>query len=141
MKGFLLDTNVISEVTKTQPNLQVVTFLTRSDELWLPTIAWHELEFGLQLMPQRSLRRDQLRAILRKFVAEYEDRVLSLDRTGAEWAAQFRAQARRSGRVLDLGDALIAGTAKAHDLAVATRNIGDFDGLDVEVADPWQILP
>ena len=44
----------------------------------------------------------------------------------------------RSGRVLDLGDALIAGTAKAHGLALATRNTADFAGLDVEVANPWE---
>ena len=140
MKGFLLDTNVISEVTKNRPNPQVVAFLTGSHELWLPAIAWHELEFGLRLMPQGS-RRDQLQATLWEFVAEYRDRILPLDRTGAEWAAQFRAQAHRSGRVLDLGDALIAGTAKAHDLAVATRNTIDFDGLGVKVIDPWQPLP
>ncbi len=76
-----------------------------------------------------------------EFMAEYRDRILPLDRTGAEWAAQLRAQARRSGRMLDLGDALIAGMAKAHDLAVATRNIVDFEGLDVEVADLGQTLP
>ncbi|MDE2742275.1 MAG: hypothetical protein OXI58_11860, partial [Gemmatimonadota bacterium] len=61
-----------------------------------------------------------------------------LERTGAERAAQFRAQAHRSGRVLDLGDALIAGTAKVHGLSVATRNVGDFAGLDVDVINPWE---
>jgi len=63
---------------------------------------------------------------------------LPLDRIGAERAAQFRAQAHRSGRVLDLGDALIAGTAKVHSLSVATRNVGDFADLDVDVINPWE---
>ena len=45
---------------------------------------------------------------------------------------------KKSGRVLDLGDALIAGTAKTRDLCVATRNIGDFAGLDVKVTNPWK---
>ena len=49
----------------------------------------------------------------------------------------MRVQAQRAGRVLHLADALIAGTAMAHDLAVATRNVGDFEGLDVPVINPW----
>ena len=69
---------------------------------------------------------------------EYEDRILPLDRTGAEWAARFRALAQRSGHTLDLGDALIAGTAKAHDLAVATCNTTDFQSVDVDLVNPWE---
>ena len=42
-------------------------------------------------------------------------------------------------RALEVGDALIAGTAKAHDLAVATRNVADFQRLDVEVVNPWDV--
>ena len=60
-----------------------------------------------------------------------------LERNGAEWAAEFRVQAQSSGRTLELGDALIAGIARANDLAVATRNITDFNGLDVKVVNPW----
>ena len=61
-----------------------------------------------------------------------------MDRAGAEWAAEFRASARRSGRTVDLGDVLIAGIAKANALAVATRNVGDFGPLDIEVINPWE---
>ena len=50
----------------------------------------------------------------------------------------LRAQARRLGRVLHLADALIAGTAKAHDFAVVTRNAVDFEGLEVDVVNPWE---
>ncbi len=96
---------------KNRPHPQVVAFLTGPREVWLPVIAWHELEFGLRLMPPGS-RRDRLQATLWEFVAEYRNRILPLDRTGAEWAAQFRARARYSGRVLDLGDVLIAGDSQ-----------------------------
>ncbi|MYB45968.1 MAG: type II toxin-antitoxin system VapC family toxin [Acidimicrobiia bacterium] len=67
----------------------------------------------------------------------YEDCTLTLDRIGAEWSARFRAQARRSGQVLDLGDALIAGTARAHNLTIATRNVADFRYVAIDVFDPW----
>ena len=77
-------------------------------------------------------------AVLSEFVTEYEDRILPLDRIAGEWAARFRAERYRSGRVLDLGDALIAGTARAHELSLATRNVRDFDRLGVEVTNPWE---
>lgn len=71
-------------------------------------------------------------------MTEYADRVLPLERREAESAAELRATAQRSGRVLHLGDALIAGTAKAHGLLIATRNVSDFDGLDADVTNPWE---
>ena len=137
MKGFLLDTNVVSEPTRDAPDPRVVAFLSRHDELWLSAIVLHELEFGLGLLPP-GRRRDGIDAALSAFVALYEDRILPLGRAEASHAAALRARARRSGRVLDLGDALIAGTASAHDLAVATRNVRDFEGLGLDLVDPWQ---
>ena len=137
MIGFLLDTNVVSELTRDRPERRVIAFLSEQPELWLPTLVVHELEFGLQLLPPGT-RRNGLRAVMAAFITEYEDRIVPLDRIGAEWAARFRARMHRSGRVLDLGDALIAGTAKAHNLSLATRNVRDFDGLDVDVTNPWE---
>ncbi len=136
MSGFLLDTNVVSELTKNVPDSRVVAFLAGQDDLWLSTIVLHELDFGLRLLPLGH-RRDRTSAALSAFVSEYEDRILPVDRLEAEQAAALRAQARRSGRVLNLADALIAGTAKAHGLGVATRNAADFQDLDVYVTSPW----
>ena len=137
MSGYVLDTNVISETTRELPDARVVAFLTQSDDAWLPSVVVHELEFGLRLLAPGQ-RRDRLVAAHERILARYGGRILSLDRAGAEWAARFRADARMSGRVIDLGDALIAGTAKANDLAVATRNVRDFEALDVEVVNPWE---
>ena len=137
MSGYLLDTNVISETMRRVPDVRVVTFLAEHDDLWLSSIVVHELEYGVRRLPQ-GRRRSGLEADLLRLTTEYEDRILPLDRTGAEWAARFRALAQRSGHTLDLGDALIAGTAKAHDLALATRNITDFHGVDVDLVNPWE---
>ena len=137
MSGYLIDTNVVSELTKASPDPGVIAFLSEREDLWLSSIMLHELEFGLQCLPQ-GRRRDDLRQVLSDFITEFEDRILSLERVEAEWAARLRAAAHRSGRVLHLGDALIGGTAKVHGLSVATRNVRDFDGLDVNVANPWQ---
>lgn len=137
MTGFLLDTNVVSELTRERPAPRVISFLSEQPDLWLTTLVLHELEYGLELLPPGA-RRDGLEAVLAAFIAEYDDRILPLDRIAAEWAARFRARAHRSGQVLDLGDALIAGTAKAHDLSLATRNVRDFDRVDVDVVNPWE---
>ena len=136
MSGYLLDTNVVSETMRSAPNSRVAAFLVKNDGLWLSSMVIHELEYGVRCLPQGN-RRAMLRRDLQRLVSEYEDRILPLDKAGTRWAAQFRAQERRSGRTLDLGDALVAGTARAHDLALATRNIADFEHLDVDLVNPW----
>ena len=136
MIGYLLDTNVISEIMRSAPHPGVVSFLSEREDLWLSSIVIHELEYGVRRMPQ-GRRRGRLEAELSRLFREYEHSILPLEQNGAEWAAEFRVQAQSSGRSLELGDALIAGIARANDLAVATRNITDFDGLDVEVVNPW----
>lgn len=136
MIGYLLDTNVVSELTKPTPESQVITFLTEQYDLWLSIIVLHELEFGVQKMPDGQ-RRDRVSALYRNFIDRHASRVLPVERAVAERAAQLRAQARRAGRVLKLADALIAGTAATHGLSVATRNIRDFVDLGVDVTNPW----
>ena len=137
MNGYLLDTNVVSELTNDVPFPAVVAFLAGRDDLWLASVVIHELEYGLQLLPE-GRRRDRLLTSHLDILSRYGDRILPLDRAGAEWAASLRVEARRSGRTLDLGDALIAGIAKANNLVIATRNVRDFDGIGIEVFNPWE---
>lgn len=138
MSGFLLDTNVISELTKDAPHSRVTLFLADVENLWLSAIVLHELDFGVELLPP-GRRRERIRAALSAFVSEYADRVLPVGWPEAARAAALRARAHRAGRVLDMGDALIAGTAMSHDLSIATRNVRDFDGLDIDVVNPWDV--
>ncbi len=139
MSGALLDTNVVSEIMRPVPDPRVLTFLTEEPDLWLSAIVIHELEFGLARLPPGG-RRDRMRAVMVGFTNMYEDRVLPLQRTEAEQAALLRVKARQSGRTLLLADALIAGTAVVNGLSVATRNIADFEYLDVGVINPWEGL-
>lgn len=137
MIGYLLDTNVVSELTNEVPDSGVVAFLVENDDLWLSSVTVHELEYGVRLLPEGQ-RRERLYSSLLGIMAIYADHVLPLDRAAAESAATLRADARRVGQTLDLGDALIAGIALANDLAVVTRNVRDFDGLGVELVNPWR---
>ena len=140
MSGYLLDTNVISELTNASPNSGVVDFLSDQDDLWMSSVVLHDLELGLQLLPQGT-GRDGLRRALGELTSEFGDRILPLDRREAEWAARLGAQARLAGHLPHAGAALLAGTAKAHDLAIATRDVQNFDGLDVAVMNPWEHAP
>ena len=139
MSGYLLDTNVVSELTKEPPAPQVIAFLTQQHDLWLSVIIVHELEFGVQNMPGGQ-RRDSVSAFYRIFIDRHTSRILPVDRAVAERAAQLRARARRAGRDLKLADALIAGTAVTHRLSVATRNVRDFVDFGVDVTNPWNPL-
>ena len=137
MSGYLIDANVVSELTKDPPASQVIAFLTQQHDLWLSAILVHELEFGVQNMPSGQ-RRDRVSAFYRIFIDRHTSRILPVDRAVAERAAQLRAQARHAGHTLHLADALIAGTAIVHNLILATRNVKDFAALDVDVVNPWE---
>lgn len=140
MRGHLLDTSVISELTKASPNTGVLAFLSEHDDLWLSSVVLHELELGLQLLaPGQGL--DELRRALGELTSEFGDRILPLGHREAEWAARLGAQARLAGHVPRADEALLSGIAKEHDLAIATCNERDFDGLDVAVMNPWVGAP
>ncbi|MEE9336559.1 MAG: PIN domain-containing protein [Methylococcaceae bacterium] len=134
--AFLLDTNVISELVKPAPNKNVVKFLSTMDSAWLSIISLHELTYGLRLLPEGK-RLVELDEKLQQLLSEYSDWIIPVNQAEANQAALFRVQAKNQGRVIHLADALIAGTAKVHDLSVVTRNVDDFLGIDVGVANPW----
>ncbi len=136
MSGFLLDTNVVSEPTKNDPDPQVLDFLTRTQDVWLSVIVILELERGVHQTPH-GRRRYRLRSWLTELVAGFEDRIASIDRSAAEFAAVFQARTHEQGGQLKLDDALIAGTAMARNMTVVTRNVKDFDGLGVDILNPW----
>lgn len=68
---------------------------------------------------------------------ELEDRVLPFDAQASRCAADIAARRRMAGRPVDFQDTEIAGIAVAHGAAIATRNVGHFDDLDVEIVNPW----
>ena len=137
MSGYLLDTNVVSETAKRNPNPGVVDFLTARDDLWLSAIVVGELELGVQLLPE-GRRRNELASWLSMLLGEFGERMLPVKNEEAQWAATFRARTHRRGAELALADALIAGTAKANDLFVLTRNVRDFANLGIDVVNPWE---
>ena len=141
MTGFLLDTNVLSEMLKPAPDSRVSEFLrARHHRLWLSVVVLYELEYGVRLLPA-GRRRVQLATQVEGLIANHEDRILPVSRETAHRAARLRARARRAGRPAQTADALIAGTAETASLAVATRNTAHFAPFGVESIDPWTGQP
>lgn len=136
MKGILVDTDVISELTGDAPDSQIISFLVEHDELWLSTIVVHELKLGMELLPLGN-RRDRIYSAITDLISQYSDRILVVGDSEATQASKYRAQRHRTGRILDLGDALIAGTAKVNGLALATRSVRDFEHLELELINTW----
>ena len=136
MTQYLLDTNVISETSRRQPNVQVLEWIRLLPLLRLPAVVVYELAAGIRRLPTGKRRRflEQWFADLMALDCE----VLPLDRGAALACADLEATARHQKRVIEHRDLLILGTAKAHELGVATRNIAHFRGLSVPVYDPFE---
>lgn len=136
MSGYLLDTSVISEIARPKRDPRVTTFLETLDDAFISVVTLHELAFGLERLEPGSRRR-MLTDAVERFPALYRDRLLSIGAAEARSAAVLRAGRQGRGRTLHLADALIAATALTNGLVLATRNVGDFEGLGVPLFDPW----
>ncbi len=138
MSGFLLDTNVVSEMTKANPYPIVAELMATRRDLWISVIVIHELRYGISILDE-GRRRTELIVWLSQIMNSFRGRILSLDQQSAELAASLRAQARRNGRTLNIPDApLIAGTAAARAMTLMTRNVRDFRDLDIDLVNPWE---
>ena len=129
-RGWLIDTNIVSEWVKPGPDAGIVSWLDAADEdrIFLSDVSLAEIRFGVERQaPGR--RRNRLDLWLRdEPLARFEGRVVPVNEQVADACGRLLARARRRGRSLGAMDALIAVTCLASDLALATRNIGDSTG-------------
>ena len=134
MSGYLLDTNVVSELRKAKPHGGVIAWLAtlREEQVSISAVTLSELQTGVEM----TRRQDPAKA------AEIEDWIERLTVTYQIIPMDlkcFREYARSMiGKPDELiEDAMIAATAKVHGLIVATRNERDFRHFDVEVMNPF----
>jgi toxin FitB len=139
--SFLLDTNVVSEWVKPQPNAGVITWLDDADEdrLFLSVVTLAELRRGIERLAV-GRRRKRLDDWLRdELPLRFEGRVLPIDAPIAETWGRLVARSEAAGRTIGVMDAFIAATAVAHDLTLVTRNVSDFKGVFRSVLNPWKL--
>ena len=140
MSGFLLDTNIPSELLRPRPDEKVTAWLERQPKelLFLSVVTMGELCKGATLLGQ-GLRRTQLeRAIHETVPSWFEGRMLPVTRLIAERWGVFDGERQLAGRPLNIADGIIAATAFWHGLTLVTRNVKDFEGLAVTVLNPWE---
>ena len=130
----LVDANVLSEATKTEPDPRVVEWLRRNERsIVVDPIVLGEVRFGILLLA-RGARRNELESWFEQGVGQIQ--CLPWDSAvGIRWA-QLLADLRRRGRPMSIKDSLIAATALAHDLALVTLNQRDFKPARVRLVDP-----
>ena len=135
----ILDTNVVSEPLKALPEPAVLDWLNAQnpETLYLTTVTLAELLAGVEVMPA-GLRRTQLnQALIAQMIPLFEDRILSFDRQAARVFAQINASAQAAGNPISFADCAIAAIASARGFMLATRNVRDFKGSNIEILNPW----
>ena len=136
----LLDTNVISEPQRREPNARVLEWIDAPalETLYLSAITVAELRASIALMPTGK-RRDSLHDNLEKrLLPMFANRVLSFDMACTKAYAELLAKCRAAGFAVETADAFIAAVALANGFAVATRDTRPFEAVGVNVINPWQ---
>lgn len=137
MTRYLLDTVAVSELRRDARRMHPAFALWQQDvgDVWLSVITLNELRYGMRMVKRKD---EPFAAILEQWYAQLiaqpqRFRILDVDRSIAELAADFRAAHGTS-----VEDSLIAATAQVHNLTVATRNTTHFAACGVEIENPWE---
>ena len=135
----VLDTNVISETLKHEPDRAVLAWLdSLTDDVALTSITVGELFTGIRQMPEGRRRDALLAAVETDFDKFDHDVLLPFDDAAARTYARLHEACRLNGRALSTEDGMIASTALVNGAVLATRNTKDFEGFGLRLIDPWQ---
>ncbi len=134
--SYLIDTNVLSELRRPQPDPQVARWMQErpATTLYLSVLTLGELRKGVEGLADTRRKRRLLDWLEVDLPAYFKGRVVSVDATTADRWGRLLARARRP---LPAIDSLLAATAMAHGLTLVTRNLKDFQYPDLQVLNPW----
>jgi predicted nucleic acid-binding protein len=136
----LLDTNVISEPLRREPEPGVIEWIDAQalETLYLSAITVAELRSGIALLPAGKRRTGLLENLERRVLPLFTGRVLPFDLPCTQTYAELIAKAQKAGLAIATADGFIAATAAANGLAVATRDTSPFEAAGVTVINPWK---
>jgi len=135
----VLDTNVVSELMRREPDPEVMTWIARQPMagVFTTTLTQAEIFYGLALLPE-GRRRDELLAAARAmFDVDLAGRVLPFDTDAAGAYPEIAAGRKLAGKPISQIDAQIAAIVRSRGARLATRNIRDFADCGITIADPW----
>ena len=135
----VLDTNVVSELMRPSPAPAVEQWVaTRpAASLFFSAVGEAELRYGVAILAagrRRAALASAIEAMLRE---DFAGRVLPFDSAAARTYAEIAASRRATGRPVAQADVQIAAIARSRGMALATRNVRDFEGMGIELLDPW----
>ena len=135
----VLDTNVVSELMRAEPDAQVVSWLDarQPDLLWLTSINVAELLYGLARLPDGARKRALAPAMASMLEQDFAGRILSFDVEAATVFASLAAERESMGQPVSQADAQIASICLVHQAQLATRNTRHFEGLGLVLLNPW----
>ncbi len=135
----VLDTNVLSELIRAQPDSKVAAWLSQQarSQLFTTAISRGEMVFGVLVLPIGERRQRLQQEVQAIFDIDMAGRVLPYDGDAADAHATFAAARRAQGRPVAMPDAMIAGIARSRGATLATRNLRDFEGCGITLVDPW----
>ena len=139
MSGWLLDTNVLSELRRQRPAPSVVDFIAAQPllALYVSTVTFAEIRYGIELLDDAERRAVLTHWLDHRLRPMFEGRVLPLcQETLLQWRLIIES-GRRRGHTLSHPDVLIAASAARHGLTVVTRDTGDFEAAGVDLLNPW----
>lgn len=135
----ILDTNVVSELLRPAPALAVEAWLAEQNgtEVYFTAVSEAELRRGVAILPAGRRRDALVDAVEGILTEDFRERILPFDSAAAQNYAVIAAVRHAAGRPISQFDCQIAAIARAHGAAVATRNVGDFEGCGIDVINPW----
>ena len=137
--NYLLDTCVLSEFTRREPEEKVIRWLDHiaDEKLFLSAITIGEIQHGIQRLPESSRKANLLVWMNNGLIERFNNRILSLNTATMLLWGSLIARMEKSGQPMPAMDSLIAATALQNHLTIVTRNVVDFQSCGVQVINPW----
>lgn len=135
----VLDTNILSELLRPEPEPRVMTWLDEQPRasIFTSAVTQGEILHGIRLLPDGQRRRKLWDAAVAIFTEDFSGHVLSFDGDAAGHYAEIGASRRAAGRPISQFDAVIAAITRSRGAALATRNSKDFEECGIQVVNPW----
>jgi predicted nucleic acid-binding protein len=135
----ILDTNVLSELMKADPASNVSKWVASqpASRLFITAVTQAEILYGIGLLPKGRRRNSIAIAAKAMFDEDFNDRILAFNSDAAAAYADISVVRRNKVHPISQFDAQIAAITRSTGAALATRNVGDFEGCEIEVINPW----
>lgn len=140
MTGFLLDTNIPSELIRSRPEPRVIEWVDQQADqrLFLSVVSVGEFRRGFTILPASGRRTKLEQWFENELLTWFDGRILPVTQAVADRWGILDGECLLRGTPLNTADGMIAATALEHDLTIVTRNIRDFAGLGVTIYNPWE---